>query len=150
MKYLSCIPLLFLFFSCEKEPEGELLIDSIVEVEMTETAASAAGEVFLNCKTLKEYICYKYVIGYDKAGEDNIIRINFQHVMPGTTQQCATAVGPATARISLGKLENGDYAIELNNGKMLNKGTLEVTNAELILNFPKQTGIDILTPVVLR
>ncbi|WP_224997184.1 hypothetical protein [Cesiribacter sp. SM1] len=150
MKYLFCIPVFLLIFSCEKGPGDELLIDSLVEVEMAEAAVGGGEQVVLHCKTLKEYICYDYVIGYDRNGDGDVIRIDFQHIAPGASQQCASAVGPARASINLGNLENGEYAIELNNGKQLNKGTLEVSDKELILNFPKQTGIDILTPVVLR
>ncbi|AHM63405.1 hypothetical protein D770_25810 [Flammeovirgaceae bacterium 311] len=150
MKNLMWIPFIALLFSCEKVQDSELLIDSVVEIELLEAVAAGTGEITLRCKTLKEYICYNYVIGYDKAGEGNALKINFQHIALGATQQCATAIGPATAEIALGKLEDGLYFLELNNGKLVNKGILEVSATEFILNFPQQTGIDILTPVVLR
>lgn len=150
MKNLFWIPLITLLFSCEKVQENELLIDSVVEIQMLDAAAAGSGDLLLRCKTLKEYICYNYVIGYNKAGEGNTLKISFQHVSLGASQQCATAIGPATAEVNLGILEDGLYDLELNNGKLVNKGTLEVTAKELILNFPQQKGIDILTPVVLR
>ena len=90
------------------------------------------------------------MISYSKAGEGNSLKINFQHVSPDASGKCGAAVGPATAEINLGTLDTGIYTIELNNGVLENKGTLEITSTELILDFPQQKGIDILTPVVLR
>ena len=144
------IPFLMLIFSCEEERTDELLINSTVEIEMHVAPAAGTGEVVLHCKTLKEYICYNYVIGYSKAGEGKSLKINFRHVSPHVSGKCGAEVGPATAEINLGTLETGIYTIELNNGVLENRGTLEITSTELVLDFPQQKGIDILTPVVLR
>lgn len=151
MKKLLWIPLMILFFSCEKgEVDHGQPIDSIIEIEMTEASLDNSGKIVLNCKTQKEYECFNYVIEYDRAGESAPFMITFQSVSLDSSGKCATAIGPARAEINLGILANGIYAIELNHGSSINRGILEVTDQELVLNIPQQKGVQILTPVVQR
>lgn len=150
MKKLFWIPVLLFVLSCEKESDPSLPVDSVVEVEIAEVSIDGAEKIVLSGKTRKEYSCSNYTINHRTANGEEAFSITFEEVVSDPEGRCFTALGPARAQIVLGALENGVYDLSLNNGALTNRGTLEVSDTEIVLNFPQQNGIEILTPVVLR
>ncbi len=150
MKKLFWIPVLLFVLSCEKDADPGLPVDSVIEVEIAEISVDGEEVMILSGKTRKEYSCSNYIINHSTAYGEEAFSITFEEVVPDPEGRCFTALGPARAQIILGALENGVYELSLNSGPFTNRGTLEVSDTEIILNFPQQNGIEVLTPVVLR
>lgn len=149
MKYFK---LFFMFFglllvACDKEDEGldKSPIDSKVLISARE---SSSGEIFLDCKTDKEYSCFNYKILATKQTAENSIEISFEAIE--VDGKCATASGPATTTINLGVLAIGEYGLTFNSMGVSNKGLLIVTQDQILLQFDNLEGIEILTPIVQR
>lgn len=148
MKRLLWIAFLSLTFACEKEDAELTPVDSVIQVEVKEALIEDSQMIILSCQTEKEYSCINFSIITDVKREENSFTVSFLGI--DGQKICATAIGPANAEINFGALENGLYKLELNSGSWKNKGTLVVSDQKLVLDFPQQNGIEILTPSVQR
>lgn len=149
MKCLKLLPVILVLVmgACDKAEESgnPSPIDSVILISAEETSS---GEIILDCRTVKEYHCSNFSILASKRIGTSSIEINFEAIEKKNL--CATAFGPATTRINLGVLANGDYRLKLLTGDSQNSGHLKVTPNQLIFAFDRLDGIEIITPIVER
>lgn len=142
LKYLAGLLLLLFNISCEKEePVALLAVDSVIRIEMAESSREGGSSEFaLVFTTVKEYPCLGYVlVGSKEAGEQEL-RFSFSGIKP-PQEGCLTATGPAMAIMPLGQLTNGVYELAIYHDNFSGRGTLEVKDEEIILDFTRQEGI---------
>jgi len=146
--------LLYLFFfwlivSCKKEgATSQISINADILIEVQEITISSEKRVALNCSTEKIYNCSNYYIDLVQEKSADSITVNFKGISPD--EICATALGPAKTKIDLGSLTNGLYSLTLNINHLENNGLLTITDSQILLDFPRQDGIQILNPVYTR
>jgi len=149
MKKLLYLFLFWLIVSCEKEEvKPQITVDSVILIEVQEVVASGKNYLVLKCETEKIYNCANYALDVTQVISKNNFSVNFTGM--NTDDICATGLGPAKNNIILGALESPTYSLALNVNGFQNKGTLTITNTQILLNFPQQNGIQILNPVYTR
>ena len=142
--------LLILFVACEPnnlEP-AQASLESGILIQPYEEIKDGKRSLVLLSQTEEIYPCMNFSLRAEKVLTDRSFKLTFT----GVEEQeiCLTALGPASNKIELGSIPNGDYYIELNNGSVKNKGLLSVTNREIELVFAQQNGIQIVTPKLMR
>jgi hypothetical protein len=106
-------------------------------------------QLVLFCQTENDYACSNYSIQTEQNfNKDNQLSIIFTNVIK--PDLCATSIGPATTKINLSKLTNGQYDLELNVAGIKNNGILKISDSEIIIDFKNQNGIEIITPITKR
>lgn len=145
---ILCISVLLL--ACNNNPELDDIppIDPNITIELREVLGTDSRNLMLYCKTEKIYPCINFPILTEKTVDKDSYKITFTGI--GEIGICLTAIGPASTVIELNSTSNGNYQIELNNGNLKNKGTLEVSDSEIAINIAQQNGIEILRPVTKR
>ncbi len=151
MKKILIIPIFAIsFLACESdEITKKQAIDSDIQVVLKELLAPQGSVWVLECETEKIYPCDNYGISYAQRYDLESITLTFLEVPEIET--CLTALGPATTMIGLGSITgNGEYEISLNNGAVENKGTLTLTDTEIILELSSENGIEIMRKTTKR
>jgi len=141
MRKVVLFYMLMLTLSCASDDIGLASnpIDSNIVIEVGEELEHDSRRITLFCKTEKIYPCYNFGILTDTRTYDDAQEITFTKV--DQQRVCLTALGPAKATVELGDLPNGEYSIALNNANLKNKGTLRVTDSEIVLQFGRTKGI---------
>ena len=136
--WIFCIATVFL--ACESNDISlkSNPINSTIIIEAREELGPDTRRLTLFCKTGKTYPCINFPILTEWTKDESAVEVTFTAV--GETVVCLTAIGPATTLVDLDGLSNGEYAIEVNNANLKNKGTLKVTDISLL--FDKKNGID--------
>lgn len=120
--------LFFLFGSCKKDYKVEK-IDSDVLVSANQTSEG----IIIHAETEKIYSCIGHQITYCEKVRKNEIFIEFKKVK--IQEVCLMALGPATSRINLSDLANGEYNVTFELNKKKTKGKLKIgTTTELIID----------------
>lgn len=150
MKRVLIFAYAILFVSCEKNDlslKGNS-IDSKIAIETREVLEPSLRRVTFLCKTDKIYPCVNFSILTEKAVSESSVKITFTSV--DESDLCLTALGPATVWIDAGVLSAGEYDIEFNNGSLVNRGKMIITDADIGLRFAEQRGISIVRQVTRR
>lgn len=135
--------------ACENEDLLESNpIDSNIQITPTEFFNENSLRLGLSCKTEKIYPCINYPILTEVTVVENLVSVNFIRVPE--IDLCLTALGPATTTIDLSDISNGDYELELNNGRLKNTGSLKITNSEIALEVDSEKGIEIIRETTKR
>ena len=103
-----------------------------IAITMMESSSQALQLYF---STTKIYPCCNYPIDLSWEKSSNIIDITFKGVIE--TDLCLTALGPATAMIDLGVLNNGTYQLNFYNEYIKQSGELIVSSDSYKINFFK-------------
>jgi len=149
MKKLLYLFLFWLIVSCEKEEvKPQITVDSVILIEVQETVASGKNYLVLKFQTEKIYNCSNYAINVTHVITKNNFSVNFTGI--NTNDICATGLGSAKTNIILGALDSQTYSLALNVNGFQNKGTITITNTQILMDFPQQNGIRILNPVYNR
>lgn len=103
---------LLLMVSCTDKstnpPGMSRSIESNIEITMFEELNPEGRSLQFVCRTEKIYPCYNWSLVYKQLhNSPNRIEIEFQGIY--IPDICATAIGPATARINLGYFPNGTF-----------------------------------------
>lgn len=139
---LFLLPLLLVSCNQDNDVLKSSPIDSNIKIRVIEKLES--NEILLDCKTEKAYPCYNNRIQVKTTiNKQKQINVNFLKVIEEPI--CATAFGPATVSINLGKLSERNYEIQLNNGGESNKGILKVLENEIVLEIKEPKEIEIVT-----
>ena len=104
-------------------------VDSKITVTMMESSSQALQLYF---STTKQYPCCNYPIDLSLKQSSSIIDITFKGVIE--TGGCATAIGPATASINMGVLNNGTYQLNFYSEDVKQSGELIVSSDGYIIN----------------
>ena len=110
---------LFSFNNCDdavSDNSTYTSIDSQIIIQLREELSTTKKDLYFDCSTTRIYGCINYGIDYSVFKTANNIRIKFTNIV--VSQICLTALGPATNRINLGELNEGNYNLNLEvNGK---------------------------------
>jgi hypothetical protein len=117
---------------CNKANETVSKIDSEIVIAMKESSLRTLQLCF---STTKIYPCCNYPIDLSWKQSSNIIEISLKGVIE--TDFCLTALGPATAVIDLGTLNDGIYYLNFHNGIMKQSGRLIVSSGSYEANFQR-------------
>lgn len=150
MKKLYLMALLFAgsFSACEKS-EISSGFETAININMFEVLDAGNGRNFqLRLSTAKIYPCVNYYIKHSVVKEGKEISIKVEEIVaPGI---CLTALGPAGASIDLGVLEHGTYALTVEIGQVVNRGTLVVDEPKYTLHFDRPVDLRIPTDELYR
>jgi hypothetical protein len=135
--YSICIILLF---GCDKNPLEEN-INSDIQIVMKEILDSNSRKLQFICSTEDEYPCSNYTINNSIKFSDNEINIQFNEI--STPDLCFTSIGPATAMIDMGKLEPGNYDLEIKVKNRRSSGKLVVTSNYYEIQMDKTRKLEI-------
>lgn len=138
-----------LLTSCADDDTGLKLspIDSKIIVELRETLSPASRSLGFFCRTEKIYPCANFPLTAEQRFGDRI-EITFTTV--AKPEICLTALGPATTVIDFDTPQKGSYGIDLNNDRLMNSGTLTVSDTSLTLLFHNAHGIEIARTTTMR
>jgi hypothetical protein len=142
MRSILLLGILTILFSCKRE-DIELRsnpIDSKILIETREVLEPNSRRLTFLAKTEKIYHCMNFPLLTEKETDESSLKITFTSV--GEIDLCLTAFGPATALLDFNSVPNGEYAIELNNANLKNRGTLKITDTDITLLFGKKNGIE--------
>ena len=149
MKRNYLLILLLYLFACEENDSGALNpIGSNIKIETREVLEAGARRLTFYCATEKIYECSNYQISTETKSDEGSYNILFKSVEIGPI--CFTSLGPAVSFIDLGEIPGGNYSLIVRNGALLSKGKLVVSKGEIVLDFPKLNGIEIISPVTRR
>jgi hypothetical protein len=123
-------------------------IDSKISIETREVLGSESRSLTFYCRTEKSYPCINYPLAFSLNKANGKYELTFSGIIE--TKICLTAIGPATATVNLNNVPNGFYSFEVNNANLQNCGNLKVSDSEIVLNFSKQNGIEIVRAKTLR
>lgn len=115
---------------CNNTFETKTVIDSEIVITMMESSSQALQMYF---STTKSYSCCNYPIDLSWKKSSNTIDIVFKGVIKADL--CLTAIGPATASIDLGVLNNGTYQLNFYNEQVKQSGKLIVSSEGYKTNF---------------
>lgn len=136
--------ILFLAGCSKSNPEKETF-QADINIGMKE---SLEHELMLECSTVKQYECINYSIDNSSAVNGNQVKIEFTGIAKPSI--CLTAIGPASAKINLGKLVNGSYTISFQTGNEMVSGTLKISGEAYELLLPAPGNIKLINPVLER
>ncbi|WP_277478146.1 hypothetical protein [Catalinimonas alkaloidigena] len=143
------IPLL-LMFACEGEqavPSNTL--GSEIELSMTEYIDADQRSLSFKFLTLKDFPCINYRIKHDMVVDQQAIKIVLEEVE--VSDVCLDAIGPASAFVDLGMLDEKEYDLQIQMGSsLINHGTLSVSKDAYELNLLESEGIELAVPKLNR
>ena len=112
---------------CDKSIETN---NAEINITIMENSSRALQLYF---STTQIYPCCNYPIDVSWKNSSNTIDITFNGVIE--TDLCFTAIGPATATIDLGVLDNGTYQLNFYNEHVKQSGKLIVSSDSYKTNF---------------
>ena len=115
---------------CDKTIETKSKIDSEIDITMME---NSSGALQLYFSTTEIYPCCNWSIDLSWKKSSNNIDITFKSIIKPDI--CLTALGPATAMIDLGVLNNGIYQLNFYNEHVKQSGELVVSSDSYKINF---------------
>jgi len=135
---LSCVLLFITLTSCDILEDSSATIaplDSKINFKVIESydryETVSAPEIFIEMQTEKIYPCYNYGIANRIRIEDRKLIVDIVGIAKSSV--CATALGPANARIKLGYI-TGVYGIEFNGDNFNDKYNLLISDSLIILD----------------
>lgn len=135
--------------SCEETKSYEYqIIDSDINIKMSEQLGTQARTFQLRLATDKAYPCINYYLKTNSEANTNGIFIEILGVY--VPDICLTAIGPATSVISLTDLQDKTYDIEFKIGKNISTGKLLRTSDEYRLQMDDLFQIKIPEPLIKR
>jgi len=141
---------LFLISGCESETHQAInTLGSEVELSMTEYVEEGHRVLSLKFLTRKDFPCINYRIKHSVSQDDQRINIVLDEVEKADV--CLDAIGPASAFVELGQLNNQEYKLTVQLGKSIVKsGTLTVSKDAYQLQMHDYDGVLLLNPELLR
>jgi len=143
------IPLLFVF-ACEgEETAPSNTLGSEIELSMTEFIDADQRILTLKFLTLKDFPCINNRIKYETTVDQQTVSIVLEKVEEA--EVCLDAIGPASAFIELGQLDEKEYDLQIQLGESIIKhGTLAVTKDAYLIHLDDEAGITLLNPALNR
>lgn len=143
------IPLLLLL-ACEGEqavPSNTL--GSEIELSMAEYIDTDQRSLSFKFLTLKDFPCINYSIKHETVVDPQAIKIVLEKVE--VSDVCLDAIGPASAFIDLGQLDEKEYDLQIQLGEsLINYGTLSVSKEAYQIDLHDTEGIELLEPKLNR
>jgi len=119
-----------------------------IVIRLIEHVDSTQRTLTLTCGTEEKYMCSNYSIAFSHTVINGKISLNFTDIIKPAT--CMRAIGPATATINLGALNNMNYEIEINIGGSKIIGQLAVSNNSYHVTIPDQSKVKFVNPDLYR
>ena len=133
---------------------SSLRLGTRVIITLDEIDNDNGNDLILHCRTELEYPCFNYSINYNSViiQEGNlrffaIYQIKFNKII--TPDICLEAIGPATAIINLGNIDNGAHTLIFDNGFPVSS-MLIVTEEMYKIQSWDSTQIDFENPILFR
>lgn len=140
LKITAIVLLVVTTIGCEKNGTHKG-IDSEINIRMVEIFDKSPRTLQMYFSTTKIYPCCNYPIDLSWKNTSNTINISFKGVIE--TNLCLTALGPATATIDLGALNNGTYQLNFQNGEVRYSGQLVVSSDNYTVNLSTNPAVNV-------
>lgn len=148
MKWHYTFIFALLFFgilnSCKKPQQVSSTFNENIKIRMSETIDSTKRTLQLNCYTERILECANYRIQATHTLTNNKIAVNFIQIV--NPRICLTSLGRASILISIDKLSNKDYELELNFPSIKIAGELNVSTGSFRATLPLRTKVQFINP----
>lgn len=122
--------------------------DKNIGIRMIEDIDSTKRTLTLKCGTEENFTCSNFSIASSHTVSNDKITLNFTGIIKSGI--CNRSIGPATASISLGTLNNNNYELEINIGSSKIIGQIAVSNGSYKVTIPDQSKVKFVNPDLYR
>ncbi len=119
-----------------------------IGIRLVEELNDTNRTLLFACATSKAFACSNYKIEHSFAVKNNTITLKFTGI--DKPSYCTRAFGPATARISIGSLENQMYTLIIHIGQNIVKGSIDVSKQAFIVTLENEDLVSVVNPDLKR